>query len=299
MYSLPTLSRKIKAKLVRLAYDEQWMLAARPRRDSQLPVDLGGCAFLQPPMGMHYADPFVIRQDGKSYVFFESWFETHKKGRIEVACLDSLGRWSSPELALERPYHLSYPHIFSWRGGIYMLPETRHNRTIEIYRSLNFPCAWKLEAVLRENVDAVDTTLFEQSGCWWMFTAGLGETNDRLRQLSIFHSSSPFGPWQSHTKNPVVIDFRTARPAGNLFRSGNLLIRPAQDCRSRYGYAVTWNKVETLTNTTYRETRVGSLNPSFRNGYAAIHTFNQDEQWQVFDVKRLNLRTDDNFRQAA
>ena len=294
MYSLQTLSRKVKAKLLRLVYDEQWVIGARPRCDSRLPTDVSGCILLEPPEGVHYADPFVIQRNSKTCIFFESWSEGETKGRIQVVTLDSFGRWSPPEPALERPYHLSYPQVFSWRGDVYMLPETRHNCTIELYRATNFPYAWERIAVLMENVDAVDATLFEQRGQWWMFTAGLGDAADRSRRLSIFHASSPLGPWRSHSANPVINNLRTARPAGNLFVLGEQLIRPAQDCRSRYGYAISWNRVDLLTEDAYHETLIASLNPSSTKDWTATHTFNQGGNWQVFDGKRLAHRLHSN-----
>lgn len=290
MYSVQTFSRKVKAKLLRLAYDEQWMIGARPRCDSKLPTDIGPCTLLKPPQGMHYADPFVLPHNGVTYVFFETWGEGARKGRIQFTTLDSSGQWSLPELALERPYHLSYPQVFLWCGDVYMLPETRHNRTIELYRATRFPSAWERIAVLMENVDAVDTTLFEQRGKWWMFAAGLGDVADRVSRLSIFHANSPLGPWRPHPGNPLVNDLRTARPAGNLFVVGEQLIRPAQDCRSRYGYAISWNRVDLLTENAYHETLVASLNPRSTEGWVATHTFNQGDHWQVFDGKRLGQR---------
>ncbi len=290
MYSLQTLSRKVKAKLLRLAYGEQWVIGVCPRCHSKLPTVIGPCTLLRPPDGMHYADPFLLQRNGKTYVFFESWGGGEQKGIIQVATLDASGQWSSPEPVLDRPYHLSYPHVFSWRENVYMLPETRHNRTVELYRATHFPSAWERIAVLMENVDAVDTTLFEQHGRWWMFTAGFGDVADRVRRLSIFYANSPLGPWQPHPGNPVVNDLRTARPAGNLFVLGEQLIRPAQDCRSRYGYAISWNRVDLLTENAYCETLIASLNPRPAEGWVATHTFNQDAHWQVFDGKRFGRR---------
>jgi hypothetical protein len=298
MYSVQTLSRKVKAKLVRCLHTEQWVIGARVRGDSQLPTDLKDCTFLVPPTGMHYADPFVVRHCDSTFVFFESWHDSDMKGTIKVAGLDSQGCWSLPEPALERPYHLSYPHVFSWRGEIYMLPETRHNRTIELYRATNFPRTWELTSVLLNNVDAVDTTLFEERGRWWMFTAGLGDSLDRLQRLSVFYADSPLGPWRPHPSNPVVTDMSRGRSAGNLFRLGKELIRPGQDCRSRYGYAISWNRIDLLTETAYHESLIGNFQPTFRSHCAAIHTFNQDGRWQVFDAKRLCLRKNRMFSRA-
>jgi hypothetical protein len=185
--------------------------------------------------------------------------------------------------------------VFDWQGELYMLPETRCNHTIELYHCKSFPGSWELSAVLMDNVDAVDSTLFEQNGHWWMFAAGFGDTAERFRQLSIFFSDSPFGPWQPHACNPVVVDLGSARPAGRLFMHHGQLIRPGQDCRLRYGHSIVWNRVDILSPTEYHETCIGRLKPRLLNGWTAAHTFNQAGGWQIVDGRRLVPRTDDDL----
>ena len=31
------------------------------------------------------------------------------------------------------PYHTSYPHVFAHAGRLFMIPETSHHRTIDLY----------------------------------------------------------------------------------------------------------------------------------------------------------------------
>jgi hypothetical protein len=50
-----------------------------------------------------------------------------------------------PFAVLERSYHLSYPFIFRWGSDIFMIPETSDNRTVEVYRAVEFPGKWELE----------------------------------------------------------------------------------------------------------------------------------------------------------
>jgi hypothetical protein len=113
----------------------------------------------------------------------------------------------------------------------------------------------------------------------------------RFRQLSIFHASSPFGPWFPHALNPVINDPSVARPAGRLFVDNGHLIRPGQDCRFCYGYAISWNRVDRLNEHEYHETCVAKLKPKYTAGWIATHTFNQDGRWQVFDGKRVIRRS--------
>jgi hypothetical protein len=291
MQSLLTIGGKIESRLLRQLFTEQWVIGACRHSSSHLLGEIGACTLLEPPRGVHYADPFVISIGGQMYVFFEVWRDDHSKGVIQCAMLDQVGHWTEPELVLERPYHLSYPFVFTWCGDLYLLPETRQNKTIELYRAIEFPRRWDLAAVLMDGVDAVDSTLLEFDGQWWMFTAGLGDSWARLRQLSIFHADSPFGPWLPHPRNPVVNNPGTARPAGRLFIDQGQLIRPGQDCRLRYGYAIVWNRVDLLNDFEYRETRLAEFKPKLTSGWVAMHTYNQNGGWEVFDGKRLSRRT--------
>ncbi len=70
----------------------------------------------------------------------------------------------------ERPYHLSYPFVFEHEGSVYMIPETMGSRRIELYKAKAFPFDWELVHVLKEDIDAVDTTLWIQDGIYYFFT---------------------------------------------------------------------------------------------------------------------------------
>ena len=70
---------------------------------------------------------------------------------------------------LERDYHLSYPFLFEWHGQLSMAPETKRNKTIELYRYVEFPLKWEFERVIIDDVQAVDATLHELDGMWWLF----------------------------------------------------------------------------------------------------------------------------------
>ena len=291
MQSIMAISGSIQSHLLRMLFDEEWVIGVRRSAVSNLPREgIDGCALLEPPIGSHYADPFVISEGGVIYTFFEAWGGHTHKGVISFAMIDYRGRWSAPQVALERPYHLSYPFVFKWRDEFYMLPETCQNHTIELYHATKFPATWELSSVLMKNVDAVDSTLFEEDGRWWMFTTGMGDSIARFRHLLVFHACSPYGPWQPHPLNPVVDDLSSARGAGQLFVDNGQLIRPGQDCRYRYGHAITWNRIDVLTDYEYLETRVATLRPKLIEGWLATHTFNQVGEWQVFDGKRITGR---------
>jgi hypothetical protein len=176
--------------------------------------------------------------------------------------------------------------IFRWRNGYYMIPETRQNGTIELYRAVDFPDRWELEKVLFHNVQAVDSTLFDHHGKLWLFTnmsISGGATTD---ELFIFYSDSPFGEWVPHSKNPVVSDVRRSRPAGKLFWLNGSLYRPSQDNSLAYGYAVNLNRVDVLSEASYEETFVKQLKPTWLAGNRKTHTYNLSKELEVTDGMR-------------
>lgn len=238
---------------------------------------------IYPPSGRFYADPCVYLHAGRQFIFFEDYPYHEKKGVISCIEIDSNGDCGPPKEVLKRDYHLSYPFLFQWQSEIYMMPETSANRTIEVYRAIEFPNKWKLHATLFSNVKAVDATLLHYRDKFWLF-ANIGtERSPTTDELFLFHSQSPFGPWKPHPENPIVSDVCGARPAGRFIEQDGQLIRPAQDCSRRYGYKIKFNRVDVLTETDYRETPAGEMAPDWLRGNLATHTISEDNGLQVVD----------------
>jgi hypothetical protein len=193
---------------------------------------------------------------------------------------------------LERPYHLSYPFVFEHEGQAYMIPETMDAHRIELYRALDFPLRWELAHVLRENVDAVDTTLYVRDGIFYFFTniVERGVTPNDL--LYLFYSDSLTGHWHPHPANPVCSDVRQSRGAGKLFQTNGKLVRPAQDCSHRYGYACQLNEVHALSPTEFRESPVARIEPDWFPGLIGTHTINSDDAIEVIDGQIYKARHD-------
>jgi hypothetical protein len=165
------------------------------------------------------------------------------------------------------------------------LPETSENRTIEIYEAEEFPWRWRLHRTLMSGVRAVDSTLHEHEGLWWMFTC----LEDAVpnRDLYLYSATDPVnGDWTAHPGNPVVSDARWARPAGRIFRDGDSYIRPAQDCSDDYGVAVALRRILRLNEREYAEEFAGRLGPERVAGAEGLHTWNADAGLHLMDVRR-------------
>jgi len=241
---------------------------------------------LVPPPDRYWADPFFVTRDGQHYVFIEEKIYQTKLGRIACLILDPSGNLLSNKTVLERPYHLSYPFLFEYDDQFYMLPESAQNRSLDIYRCIQFPDQWEFVQTLMQDVYAVDATLLEYERKWWLFVnMKLYEDSSSLDQLFLFYADSPLTQdWTPHPLNPVVSNIQTARPAGCIFSHQNSLFRPSQDNSVRYGHALNFNRITKLSETEYEEVCESRLEPPAGKNILATHTFNKTEKMTVIDA---------------
>ncbi len=275
-----------------------WFMAYRTDREKFISqtenFQPDGFTAIPAPDGHFYADPFVVSRGSRNFIFFEDYPYREGKGVISVLEIDRSGKVGQARRVLERPYHLSYPFVFEHENDIYMIPETFDAHRIELYRASRFPDDWELAAILKENVDAVDTTLWRENGIFYFFTsiASKGMTPNDF--LYLFCADSLTGEWHPHPDNPLNSDVRSSRGAGNLFKRRGRLIRPAQDCSVRYGYACQLNEVKTLSPDKYREAPLSRIEPNWSPGLIGTHTINSNESIEVIDgqvyKKKFNSR---------
>ena len=261
----------------------QWQLAYRFGGAAAWSGSLEGFHRLVPPADRFWADPFPITVGGRHYIFFEDLPFATGKGHVSVVEVDTAGHATAPRRVLERDYHLSYPFLVEDEGRLYMIPETANNRTVEIYRCIEFPHRWKLERVLLRGLWCADATVHRGHDRWWMFASSCvdgGEVND---ELDLFHAESLLGDWKPHRRNPVRSDVRGARPAGRLYTAGGELYRPGQVCTPIYGAAIAVNRVTRLDEHGYAEEEVGRIAPSDA-GLIGMHTINRAGPLTVTDV---------------
>ncbi len=265
---------------------EQWYLLFS--FSTTVETDLSAYRAIVPPRDRIWADPHVFVHGGRYYVFIEEMLFSENKGFISVLQIDEDGRYSQPVKVLERDYHLSYPQVFAWDGEIYMLPESSANRTIELYRCVEFPHRWELARVLIEDIEAVDASLLFDQGRWWLFCAvkqhPAASEND---ELHIFYSDDLLdGHWQPHAANPVISDVTVARPAGRIYRQGMRWIRPSQNCAGIYGFGFNLNAIVELDETRYREERLACVTADRHPPMIATHTWAREGRLTVVDACR-------------
>ena len=287
------ITRYAGEKIRALGSRDQWFLAYKFRRPGSADGEVPDATFynfreIVPPLDRFWADPFPIQHDGGYSVFFEEFPYGTAKGHISVISLDRNGEIGPPQVALEKPYHLSYPHIFQWRGALYMLPEAAESGSVQLYRCATFPNQWEPAGVPLEGTPGADPTVVEVGGRWWLFlTLASPHTDCWDDELYLYVADTPLGPWRPHAKNPVKSDVRSARSAGRIFSHRGDLYRPAQDCSVRYGYGITINRIVRIDETAFEEVPEAVVRPEWRRGLRATHTLNAagdltvtDGQWR-------------------
>jgi hypothetical protein len=270
---------------------EQWILGVRRQGAGRALDERTGFDAIIPPPDREYADPFVVSAGTRQYLFIEEFPFATNKGHISVMELGHDGSVSEPRPVLERPYHLSYPFVFNDGADWYMIPETASRETVELYRAAAFPDEWEFVTELVSGVRALDTTLHaDDNGCYWLFTSLERPGRNRNDELHLFSSDAITGPWRPHPANPVVADARFARPAGKLFVKDDCLIRPAQDCSTRYGAAIVFRRITRLDAQRYEEEMVATLGAEWHPGLVGTHTYGVDCGIEVVDGRRTKSR---------
>ena len=150
------------------------------------------------------------------------------------------------------------------------------------------PDKWTKAATLIADIAAVDTTVFQHNGLWWLMCTQL--EHDPTLNLFVWYAQDLFGPWKPHAGNPVKTDVRSSRPAGTPFAYNGELYRPSQDCSNSYGGRIVINRVRELTPRTFKEEVAAVVEPYADGPYPqGIHTLSAVGDMTLVDGKRYKF----------
>lgn len=231
----------------------------------------------------YFADSFAIQDGDRLLLLFEDYDYRRLKGMISAAQFnlkdETFGEVST---ALEEPWHLSYPFVFSHNGNDYCIPESKDHGSVELYGFDRETLKLSHIRTLLPGVLAADPTLIFHEGRWYLFFSPARATNT---ELHIWHSESLDGPFVPHRLNPVKANVRSSRPAGQLFRIGNKLYRPAQDCSRTYGGRIVVNEIKALNEEVFIEGPAFLIEPP--KGFKGLHNLSPAGEYLCFDSKRF------------
>ena len=276
--------KRVRRRLSRPAQSGPWRIALRktsvplyldPSREAMQQFK-----WLQGRSDGFWADPFLIDRDDSSWLYFEDFETAKNKATICVGRLTNTGDLENVCTALEHDYHLSYPHVFTHAGEVFMIPESEQAGTVDLYRARRFPDDWIHECTLL-NLRTVDSTVFEHESHWYMFSSPITVAG-AVPLTYLWSAPTLTGPWKLAHSQPLNANPLRARGAGGILTHDSTLWRPSQDCRFTYGDGLAFNKLESL-HPTPRECESIFVAPTLLPGITHIHSYSRAREWEAID----------------
>jgi len=239
------------------------------------------------PPNHFFADPFVIKKQGRTICYVEDY--SYKKG---IGCISAIELLDGKNYKLlgpiiEEEFHMSFPYIFEYDDELYMVPETSSVNSIRLYKCIEFPLKWEYQKDIMTNIKAVDSIVFEHNKKWWL----LNNTSGSL-ELMAYYSESPISEnWTAHTQNPLSFDSLSSRNGGILDIGNSLPIR----CRQKqgfnaYGTGLSLAKITELSPRTYNEEKISDISADFFPNIKGFHHMHSNDEYTVYDYMKCQTR---------
>lgn len=242
---------------------------------------------LVPPKGHFYADPFILGRNGSNFIFFEDYIYSNKSGVISCVEVNNTGEISRHEDILKLGCHQSFPFIFEYKNEVYMIPETRANKCISLFKCIEFPYEWKKLRDFFTDINAVDTMVFPQNDLWWLLTTVASNEADKAdSKLCLYFSKTPISTkWNLHKQSPIIEDPLEGRNGG-LLRAKDRIFRVSQTPDfEHYGKSCSTWEIDFRKNN-LSLTHFQNIQPHFGKNIKSIHHMHGSEHSFVFDFEK-------------
>lgn len=268
---------KIRQLLHNYIYEQRWTLGFI---EGSLELIVSGNQFEVKyikgmPHDRWFADPFILEYDEKIIkVLVEEFSYKLRRGRIALVVIDrktyNVVRY---KILLDISTHLSFPFIVREDGNVFVYPENSESGSWYRYEyDYENELLIKPQVVVNEPLtDAILTNLICDKLIFSTQTP-----NQNGRELMVYEETG-------ERRQKIVFTSNIARNAGDWFKIGEKVYRPAQDCNGGYGRAVILQEVLKNGNSFIFEDvrRIVSTNKEYTTG---CHTFNNYKDLTVIDV---------------
>ena len=267
------------AKVIHLIYDHHWSLGfIEGHVDSIVEGEPFEIHYVEGmPRDRWFADPFILDYDGQTIqLLVEEFCYKIGRGRIARLSIDrSSYRLLSYKIILDLPsQHLSFPFIERKNGKVYVCPESSASCSWSRYEyDIESDQLNKIKVIAQEPLtDAIATDLF---GDELIFATHIPTHNGNV--LTVYNADG-------EKMEDIEFPSNVARNAGDWFKVGERVYRPAQDCNNGYGRAVIIQEVTREGGVfCFRDVRrIESSNPQYTTG---CHTFNNYKDLSGVDVR--------------
>ena len=205
---------------------------------------------LKPKPLLTQADPFLFVRDGTLFLFYESE-RSGDRGEIRMMKTSNLQTWSSPVTVLRELFHLSFPFVFEFRGGIYMIPESQADDSIRLYKGNEDLTSFTFERVLMHkdrtedmSFNFCDSHLLLKDGVFYLFTS---VSYRWTYHLELYYTDDILKhDFVKHPQSPVYIGNDFGRCGGSIIHLDDNYYRISQNCSENYGGNISIHRILTL-----------------------------------------------------
>lgn len=240
------------------------------------------------PKGRFFADPFIVSYNNKNIIFLEDYSYKEKKAVISAVEIISNKAYNILGSVIKEDFHLSYPYVFEFENELYMIPESSGNKSIRLYKCVNFPLSWEYQHNLISNIDAVDTTIHFIDGKYWLLTNNNYNTTEHNSILECYYADSPLSKqWQPHSKNPIMFQNGGRNGGYVLSKEKNILISQKY-AYDRYGKSLEIREIKSLTKDDFEFDKIMDVDPNFDSKLIGLHHLSSNKFYTCFDtLKRI------------
>lgn len=286
-----------------IGYDEIYTIAIRYIQDDKYLLDDRKKKFDCIPYSgrFWYADPVLFSWEDRDYIFAEAFDRQIRRGHIVAAEIGEDCKDISFQTAIKEEHHMSFPMVFEWDGGIYMIPETSACRSIKLYRSIDLPYKWELEKAFDVERELVDTVVMDKGEKLLLLTSEIDQLNPlKVRyQRYILDKDNGYHLTKDGT---AIVDpgFNLAdRNAGKVFDHDGSKILPTQrSTRYDYGVFLAFRQIEKDIHTMICEISpfdVGIQKITAKN-IIGIHTYTKIDGVEAIDLRYLRFSPIDRWK---
>ncbi len=234
------------------------------------------------PPGRNLSNPFLINHNNRNICYVKDYNYNKKNSKISAIELKKEGyEFLGP--VLEESFHLSYPFIFKSSDELYMCPADNHKNDIRIYKCVDFPLKWSLHKIIIRNIDAMNTSIFEYDGKWWLLAnADSTKNGEHSSELHVFYSDSfDSDNWISHKNNPVIFDSTRSKNAGLIIDSEGIFRVFQRHAFNNESISLGIAKILKIDKEEYVEEVYCQIPPKFFPNIKGIHTFSYEKSGLV------------------
>ena len=249
-------------------------------------ASLGRSKTLIPPRGRFYADPFIFKRDEKVCIFYEDYSYSEQKGVISCSEVTTKGEFNKYEDLLNLDVHQSFPYLFECEGALYMVPETRGSRNIQLFRCDKFPDRWVKVKDLINSINAVDSVIFYLDDVWWMLTTTAVDDFSKADSiLRCFKAKHPvLSEWKECSASPLFRDPLVGRNGGILLLNDRIYRVSQTPGFQHYGKSCCIWEVSASNKELYFSERQ-QISADFSRKVKSIHHFHGGDQFFAFDFE--------------